>query len=90
MPSCQYKRVPLHRIRNQTIESFVVDFEAAEQHLPNRADLLPSLISKVCEPMMAISADLLALGAGAVPPGTYCQTLQCHLFKRPRLRGLPD
>ena len=31
-----------------------------------------------------------ALGAGAVPPGTYCQTPQCHLVKRPRLRGLPD
>ena len=30
------------------------------------------------------------LGAGAVPPGTYCQTPQCHLVKRPRLRGLPD
>ena len=31
-----------------------------------------------------------ALGAGAVPPGTYCQTPQCHLVKRPRPRGLPD
>ena len=30
------------------------------------------------------------LGAGAVPPGTYCQTPQCHLVKRPRPRGLPD
>ena len=30
------------------------------------------------------------LGAGAVPLGTYCQTPQCHLVKRPRLRGLPD
>ena len=28
--------------------------------------------------------------AGAVPPGNYCQTPQCHLVKRPRLRGLPD
>ena len=30
------------------------------------------------------------LGAGAVPPGTYCQTPQCHLIKRLRPRGLPD
>ena len=28
-----------------------------------------------------------SLGAGAVPPGTYCQAPQCHLVKRPR--GLP-
>ena len=32
----------------------------------------------------------LKLGAGAVPPGTYCQTPQYHLVKRPRPRGLPD
>ena len=25
--------------------------------------------------------------AGAVPPGTYCQTPQCHYVKRPRPRG---
>ena len=31
-----------------------------------------------------------ALGAEAVPPGTYCQTPQCHLVERPRPRGLPD
>ena len=31
-----------------------------------------------------------ALGAGAVPPGAYCHTSQCHLVKRPRPRGLSD
>ena len=36
------------------------------------------------------SRALRALGAGAVPPGTNCQTPQCHLVKRPRLRSLPD
>ena len=35
-------------------------------------------------------ANSPALGAGAVPPGTYRQTPQCHLVKRPCLRGLPD
>ena len=32
----------------------------------------------------------VVVGAGAVPPGAYCQTPQCHLVKRPRQRGLPD
>ena len=31
-----------------------------------------------------------SLGAGAVPPGAYCQTTRCNLVKRPRPRGLPD
>ena len=34
--------------------------------------------------------DLTSLGAGAVPPGTYCQTPLCHSVKQPRSRGLLD
>ena len=35
-------------------------------------------------------AKALDLGAGTVPPGTYCQTSLCRLVKRPRSRGLLD
>ena len=55
------------------------------------------LILRITEPSASSIRDSRSaikfasdLGAGAVPPGTYCQTPQCHLVKRPRLRGLPD
>ena len=48
-----------------------------------------SIVSTICCTAMHFALMPPQLGAGAVPPRTYCQTPQCHLVKRPRLRGLP-
>ena len=58
----------------------------SERHMPN----LVSEAGDRGEVDKAEERKWATLGAGAVPPGTYCQTPQCHLVKRPRLRGLPD
>ena len=43
-----------------------------------------------CSPRWMCKHAQSWLGAGAVPPGTCCQTPRCNLVKRPRPRGLPD
>ena len=62
------------------------------KHLPQALQEIQAGHKQTCWAWWAFPSDRTgkSLGAGAVPPGTYCQTPQCHLVKRPRPRGLPD